>query len=817
MDHSQLLEQSLQLLKEFNPVVASVDTHADEFFQTHEIFDPDDQEFLHQVFYGATRYEKMLKMATTVLFESEPEALITDEPLYRVLLYLFFFRLDELGTTHFVQFLKTLATPKCVTLLRFMTDDDHKTRRECGAAWLHVFDAEYVENDLMANWDASIPPIQEFRQSVEAEFAQTTAASAPSRASTLSEDTRGKKYTVPQPFEIRQPKAKVLPPPEEIQTEFKAKEAPRTKRPKELATERGPFCFLDARTKEKNDARVKTLRETAKAPTFGISSEEDEEDDEEYEDDDDEGEGEGDGKVTSSGRKVRKSSRKMKKKMLLTTEEIELSRIEEEREKLRKEREKDRKSLKIITSKPPPRVRMNAAAILREDALYKKKQEEDAALLQRYEEELHDASAFYEWQEHMRVQDEAERQASIELRKMEIELADLEAREAKERSVQQRIREAKRKRALLEKEIERLRHEREEELSALAAAVQLRKKELAECVEESKQKLLEEKQREADAIRLERKENEIAISEAMEMERQRKEDLIRQIRAMERVPGVKPQNLFDPSKTAGHGLLEEMSLLELYERLASMKEAEMRFLEDRRRKIVEEKKEKQDFLEQKMESIAHFRSAARFEAEKERTAKRQRAEKIQSLKEERRKKRVLEMSERLVRKREAMRAARKRVEDDVREKEIQAQFLAADRDAVEERHFHHQRAGSAREARQREEEKEESRRREEEAKRRSDKQRDRARLTTLRETKKKRAEVDSQTRAGKMEREEFERSEWERKRQSIVKERTKHMQKSKPSGSGGKSHKLIDTKRLKDLQKELAPARYTEHTEEEAS
>jgi hypothetical protein len=745
-------------------------------------------------------------MATTVLFETEPEALITDEPLFRVLLYLFFFRLDELGTTHFIQFLKTLSTPKCVILLRFMTDDASKTRHECVAAWLHVFDQEYVQNELLATWEAAITPIQEYRHSVEAEFAQATAASAPSRASTLSEDTRGQKYTVPEPFDLRQPKARVLPPPEEIQTEFKAKEAPKMGRPKELATERGPFCFLNVRAKEMNDARMKTLRETSKAPSF------------ETETTPILGPGSEDEDPTTTTMKKKK-----KKKLLLTTEEIELSRVEEEREKLRREREKDRKSLKKVASKPPPRVRMNAAAILREDALYKRKQEEDAALLQRFEEELHDGSSFFEWQEHMKVQDEAERQASIELRKMEIELADLEAREAKERSVQQRIREAKKKRAQLEKEIGKLRQEREEELTALTAAVHIRKKELALCVEDSKHKMFEEKQRDADAMRLERKENEIAIAETMEMERQRKEDLIRQIRAMERVPGIKPQNLFDPSKTAGHGLLEEMSLLELYERLASMKETEMRFLEERRRKIVEEKKEKQDFLEEKMESIAHFRSAARFEAEKERTLKRERAERIQSLKEGRREERVLLMSERLVEKREAMRASRKRVEDDVREKEIQAQFLAADRDAVEERHFRHQRAGSAREARERGEEREESRRRGEEAKRRSDKQRERVRMTTIRETKKERAGIDSRTRAGKTEREEFESCDWEKKRESIAKERTKHMQNSKPSGArggarggGARSHKMIDTKRLKDLQKELAPAQYAEHTEERA-
>ncbi len=50
------------------------------------------------------------------------------------------------------------------------------------------------------------------------------------------------------------------------------------------------------------------------------------------------------------------------------------------------------------------------------------------------------------------------------------------------------------------------------------------------------------------------------------MERKKREELIRQIRELERIPIVRTKG-FDPTETSGVGLLEEMSIAELRERL----------------------------------------------------------------------------------------------------------------------------------------------------------------------------------------------------------------------------------------------------------
>jgi len=51
-----------------------------------------------------------------------------------------------------------------------------------------------------------------------------------------------------------------------------------------------------------------------------------------------------------------------------------------------------------------------------------------------------------------------------------------------------------------------------------------------------------------------------------EYEHRKKQELIRQIRELEKIPIVRTKG-FDPTEAGGHGLLEEMSIAELRERL----------------------------------------------------------------------------------------------------------------------------------------------------------------------------------------------------------------------------------------------------------
>ena len=80
-----------------------------------------------------------------------------------------------------------------------------------------------------------------------------------------------------------------------------------------------------------------------------------------------------------------------------------------------------------------------------------------------------------------------------------------------------------------------------------------------EKVKEEKRKIRDEVNKELTEAMQRRKEED-------EIEQRKREELIRQIRELERIPIVRTKG-FDPTETSGYGLLDEMSIAELRERL----------------------------------------------------------------------------------------------------------------------------------------------------------------------------------------------------------------------------------------------------------
>mmetsp|Transcript_8234 Transcript_8234/g.29251 ORF Transcript_8234/g.29251 Transcript_8234/m.29251 type:complete len:639 (-) Transcript_8234:42-1958(-) len=374
------------------------------------------------------------------------------------------------------------------------------------------------------------------------------------------------------------------------------------------------------------------------------------------------------------------------------------------REEVERERYADCTFGEGFKAKPLPKypkhgadVKLNVAAVLREDALYKKKQEADAMLVKAYEEDLRDSTKFFQWQTEMKEKDESKRKAAIERRRLEMVASQKEAVEAAERArAENRVVAQAMK---LEKQAyrEQLKAEEEAHLEAMSALVEeirevrlTKPKEAAEKVFRERQAAREQLNEELAAARALKAKEEAA-------EQERKDDLIRQIRALERVPKQRV-TVFDPTQSSGVGLLEEMSLVELKERLEMNVAREAEAESERRAAILQEKREKEAQLRKRIANMSRVREAA---STANRAARIRRKQAEASKEEEEKEERAagnLKLAERLA----AKRAARAAEEAALRAEEEriakQRMFLGAAKAAIEERHFEEQMRGAEREA-----------------------------------------------------------------------------------------------------------------------
>ncbi|NWI50095.1 CFA99 protein, partial [Calyptomena viridis] len=251
-------------------------------------------------------------------------------------------------------------------------------------------------------------------------------------------------------------------------------------------------------------------------------------------------------------------------------------------------------------------IKLNTAAILREGALYQRKMEEELKRVENLQQGAGDPSEFLEWQKQMRGKDLEEQLAEIECRRLQGKLSHEEAVLARQNVIQ----ENKKKAHLLREEKAELMHQYAEK----RLQEQKEMKELVEQVMEGhknikqvKTKLQEHKQQIAQQVCEESEElRRQALEEGEEKARKRYE-LIQQIRAIESIPSIR-HKFVDLTETGGHGLFGEMSIVELRERLALLKEAQKAAEEEKRDQIIHEKQAKEQLILDKLDQISQFRA-----------------------------------------------------------------------------------------------------------------------------------------------------------------------------------------------------------------
>jgi hypothetical protein len=182
-------------------------------------------------------------------------------------------------------------------------------------------------------------------------------------------------------------------------------------------------------------------------------------------------------------------------------------------------------------------------------------------------------------------------------------------------------------------------------------------------------------------------------------ELRKREELIRQIRELEKIPIVRTQG-FDPTETAGHGLLNEMSMAELRERLEYEKIVREAETEKKREETRKFKEEKSDMLSSTAESIMRARNDLKDKKDRERMEKLRKKEQEEHKRKEVRERGLIEAYDRISEKKRLKQAEEDRLAAELRKIKLQREYLNADKSMMERKAWKDLEDGAEREARE---------------------------------------------------------------------------------------------------------------------
>jgi len=653
LERVALLKKCAQVIDTFDPKRTTVDAYVQDaqVLKSKGIGEVE-LKFIHQVFYGCVRYQKFLKLfVTSFLYKNPACAIRSEQTLYMVLSYLLFFRLEELGIDEFQALVHSgAATLPAVHAMMQYAMNVEELENWVKIEWCKVYDQTYVEEEIIGKLQSLKDELRPMLDDLELKATGTITSGDGTMMPLVAKRPITKFCTKGMPSK---PKPRLIPEPEAISRQIKAKPVPahihetsleEVEREKEQRREEQRLLIAD----KYRDHHAQVVLETSKR---------------------------------RDGTEIEELTR----------------RIDEDR-------------MRECTFKPTPAkayvppteeasVRQNTAAVLREDALLKKKQAAECQALKRYEEDLHDASAYHKWQHEMKLKDQVEEENRVQQRIVEMQLAREEAMEAFEGMKRRKHILAEHHKIEIAEGIEICKKEAEEELKGkqeLVVQVQ-GDRDNARFEEEKVRKAREERAeriREEKKIEKERKQKE----DAHEMERRK--DLIRQIRALEKVP-VERFKMYDPAEQPCQGLLEEMSLAELRERLQMEQSRQAKDLEEKRERQLEKKHQKQLEFAEKAETLAKIRDMAKQESQERHIVVKEKKKEAEERQARYREQCVVEAAEKIEKKKRERREEELRLKRELKEISTKRQFLAANAEMVEAKGHAEQQDGLEREARAR--------------------------------------------------------------------------------------------------------------------
>lgn len=559
-----IISKCVELIRSFNAVTHSIDTHVgDQLGDVSKPDAPSENVFIQQVVYGWYKERDALQVFISNFYaDNAASVLRIDSIMYTVFAYLAIYRLDELGFPRFKEFTNTQEPTKMYNFVMYLFSRDNLM--SClRADWMKVRDLDYVEDELIAGIERFIPDATRFCDELQLKavgMAAAQAAKEEMKKSGMAGVGKVEKagLTVPVSPRMNKPRPPKLPEPERIPTQFIAPSVP----------EYLEFTNLELIAKQRGEERDAQREKTmAKYP----------------------------------------------EKYQFKFQELKAGRdMEEVRREVEEARTKDIDFNASFVHEPPDfskipaKVRLNASAIYREDALFRKQQAKDAKLLKQYEEELRDQTEFLIWQKDMKGKDKANQLELIAQRKEAILQSHINTHEA----IMKQKDDNRNAADMLRQEADDIKIQKELEMERAI----LRNQVLVQAVTEVREiapkvaveKVLEARAEKGKVLREELDAARRAKEKQDQIEEEIRADKIRQLRAENEVLR-KHVNVFDPTEIKGAGFLDEMSYLEMKIRLANEKERAEREEADRRQRIFVEKEKRAKDLEERSKALMKVR------------------------------------------------------------------------------------------------------------------------------------------------------------------------------------------------------------------
>lgn len=694
MNYSKLIKSCIVCIKTYNKNIETPDSHC-ELFIKNITNNSNERMFIKQVFYGVLQYKHFLKVFTEKLFEMNISSTERkDEHLYSIFLYLTLFRLKELSIVEYKNLVLSQDNVKMNEFFKFIFDFDN-IQNNIRPKWIEILDFMYVDNKLIYNLKQHAIELSDFINYIKKKalgklesntsfnkYSRSTTArrskSSNIKTSTLinpdnknneninnsnnksnksfkldnskdvsfsnsfsfkNNNLKNKKITIPQPFNLTKVKPKKLIEPIRINNKVLAKPIPYNK-----------YNLTNLKKIEEQyfDNKIKN-----------------------YE-------------ITSS----KYSNDNFLFKFKTEERPMNLDKIKNEVEaKRNKELKFNSKFVNELKdfSNYNADVKYNETAILREEYLIYKKKKEYENELNKILIEKKDSKEFFKWRNEMEKKQNLIRQNTLIKRKVTNQLT-------KESAINYhniRLKENQLKVQLYKKEEESKNCEKEkiklQEFESKKKLVKEIEKERGNYIIE-KNKLIE-KNKEMHNNQIEDYKDKVSKAKAEKaIEDQKRKDIILQIRELEKIP-IKRTKGFDPSETPGYGLLEEMSIVELRERLEQNKQFVKEWEDSKREEIKIKNEDKIDILINKANIIAEERDKRRNKREIKRKEKLDKIVEEEKIKQSIHERNLLEVKSKIEKKKKKLKKEEEEFELKIREIKLHQQYLKVGRNAIEEKAF----------------------------------------------------------------------------------------------------------------------------------